>query len=51
MDPNKYFVLTVGITKEGKWMLYNGPVNHIETGEWEKFATPAFISPDATQKL
>ncbi|HOQ17798.1 MAG TPA: D-alanine--D-alanine ligase family protein [Defluviitaleaceae bacterium] len=50
MDPNKYFVLTVGITKEGKWMLYNGPVNHIETGEWEKFATPAFISPDATQK-
>lgn len=50
MDPNKYFVLTVGITKEGKWMLYNGPVNYIETGEWEKFATPAFISPDATQK-
>lgn len=50
IDANKYFVLTVGITKEGKWMLYNGPINHIETGEWEKYATPAFISPDASQK-
>jgi len=50
IDTNKYFVLTVGITKEGKWMLYNGPLNHIENGTWEKLSTPAFISPDATKK-
>lgn len=50
IDTNKYFVLTVGITKKGKWMLYNGPIKHIESGEWERFATPAFISPDATIK-
>lgn len=50
IDTNKYFVLTVGITKEGKWMLYNGAIEHIETGEWEKYATPAFISPDATSR-
>lgn len=50
IDTNKYFILTVGITKQGKWMLYNGPVKHIETGEWERFATPVFISPDATCK-
>ncbi len=50
IDTNKYFVLTVGITRKGQWMLYNGPLKHIETGEWEKFATPAFISPDASHK-
>ena len=50
MDPNKYFILPVGITKEGKWLLYNGPVEHIKTGEWEKYGIPTVLSPDATQK-
>ncbi len=50
MDSTRYFILPVGITKKGKWLLYNGPVEHIKSGEWEKYATPAIISPDATHK-
>lgn len=50
MDNEKYFVIPVGITQAGKWMIYNGPVDNIKNGEWEKFGTPAVLSPDATQK-
>ncbi len=28
-------VVTVGITKSGKWLLYKGPVENIENGTWE----------------
>ena len=37
LDPEKYYVIPVGITKDGKWMIYNGPVDNIKNGEWEKF--------------
>ncbi|MDD5946027.1 MAG: D-alanine--D-alanine ligase [Clostridia bacterium] len=50
LDPEKYYVIPVGITKSGKWMIYNGPVENIKNGEWEKFGTPAILSPDASQK-
>lgn len=50
INQEKYYVIPVGITKEGKWMIYNGPVENIKSGEWEKFGTPAIISPDASQK-
>lgn len=50
LDSEKYFVIPIGITKSGKWMIYNGPVENIKNGEWEKYGTPAVISPDATQK-
>lgn len=50
MDSDKYYIIPVGITKVGKWMIYNGPVENIKNGEWEKFGTPAIISPDASQR-
>lgn len=50
LDQEKYYVIPVGITKAGKWMIYNGPVDNIKNGEWEKFGTPAILSPDASQK-
>ena len=50
LDTEKYYVIPVGITKAGKWMIYNGPVENIKNGEWEKFGTPAVLSPDASQK-
>ena len=50
MDPEKYYIIPVGITKAGQWMIYNGPVEKISTGEWETFGTPAVLSPDASQK-
>lgn len=50
LDSKKYQVIPVGITKEGQWLIYTGPTEHISTGQWEKYATPAIISPDAKQK-
>lgn len=43
----KYAVTAVGITKEGRWLLYTGPVEDILSGAWEQGpVTPAFLSPD-----
>jgi D-alanine-D-alanine ligase len=50
MDKEKYEIYTIGITKAGKWLFYQGPVSNIRDGSWE--ADPgnraAFVSPDAT---
>ncbi|AOT70173.1 D-alanine--D-alanine ligase [Geosporobacter ferrireducens] len=35
MDREKYNIIPIGITNEGSWMLYNGPIEKIESGEWE----------------
>ena len=50
MDSEKYYVIPIGITKEGKWLIYNGPVENIKNGDWEKYGTPAVLSPDAGMK-
>ncbi len=50
LDKEKYQVLPVGITKKGQWLIYNGPIDHVKTGEWEKFGVPVCLSPDATKK-
>ncbi|HHV97309.1 MAG TPA: D-alanine--D-alanine ligase [Clostridiaceae bacterium] len=38
LDKNKFEVVMIGITKEGKWLKYNGPVEKIGSGEWEEIA-------------
>lgn len=35
LDSNKYDVITIGITKKGQWLLYEGPVDDIASGAWE----------------
>lgn len=50
LDTRRYDVIPVGITKKGCWMIYSGPVERIRTGEWEKYSTPAVLSPDASKK-
>lgn len=50
MDSNNYFVLPIGITKNGEWLLYNGPIENIKNGDWQKLGIPAIISPDATHR-
>ena len=50
ISQTKYYVIPVGITKEGKWMMYNGPIENIKNGEWEKYGIPAILSPDAEHK-
>lgn len=47
LSKEKYDVHMVGITKEGKWLLYTGDVKDITSGAWEQGpVTPAFLSPD-----
>lgn len=49
MDKEKYNIYMIGITKQGKWMVYNGEVNKIADGSWEKEA--AGIDRDETINL
>lgn len=35
MDKTKYNIYTIGITKSGRWMLYQGPVEKLQDGSWE----------------
>lgn len=38
IDKNKYNVFTIGITKDGKWMYYEGSEENIKNGEWVNLA-------------
>ncbi|WP_322174349.1 D-alanine--D-alanine ligase family protein [Acutalibacter caecimuris] len=48
LDPGKYEVYKIGITKEGHWLLYEGPAADLSDGTWLTASTPAFLSPDPT---
>ena len=39
MDKDKYNIYTIGITKQGKWMLYKGSVEKLQDGSWEQEAS------------
>ena len=47
LDAEKYDVLPVGITKDGRWYLYSGPVEGLCSGAWERHSgnVPAAICP------
>jgi len=38
IDSDKYEIAMVGITRDGKWLGYDGPIDKIGTGEWEETA-------------
>ena len=46
IDKEKYNIYLIGITKMGEWMFYDGDIEKINNGQWEKEAVPAFITPD-----
>lgn len=48
LSAEAYDIHRVGITKEGKWLLYTGPVSGLTAGTWADGpdAVPAFLSPD-----
>ncbi len=49
VDPEKYDLLTVGITKTGRWYLYTGRRDAIPTDEWKDRKAdllPAYFLPD-----
>lgn len=44
---DKYEVITIGITKEGHWLKYEGDTESIKNGSWLKGNTvPCILSPD-----
>jgi len=47
IDRSRFDVLPVGITRGGKWFLYNGDTRLLADGSWEKSGNtaPAMISP------
>ena len=54
MDPNKYNIFPVGITKDGDWVLYTGTdYSLLPTGEWRDYPgnRRAAISPVRGQGL
>lgn len=46
LDPEKYELVLVGITKGGAWLRYRGGIDDVFGGQWESHdCTPAFLSP------
>ena len=50
LSDEKYFLLPIYITKEGKWLLYEGAVENVGNVAWEKVGVPVALSPDASHK-
>ena len=50
LNKDKYQIYPLGITKSGQWLLHEGGVTHLETGEWERGGVKAIISPDIDDK-
>ncbi|MCL2579143.1 MAG: D-alanine--D-alanine ligase [Oscillospiraceae bacterium] len=48
IDRSAYSVVMLGITKDGRWLCYQGEQSRIPTGQWEASGQtiPAVISPD-----
>lgn len=49
VDPEKYNLYPVGITKRGEWFSYSGPIERIKNNTWQDatLCRRAFIAPDA----
>lgn len=50
MDLSKYDLYLIGISKNGKWALFEGDIDKIQTGEWEKEARPVVFPGDPTYR-
>ena len=50
MSTEKYNVIPIYISAQGKWMLYDGKIGDIRNIDIEKFGTPTILSPDSTHK-
>lgn len=50
MSKEKYNIVPIGITKDGRWLNYQGPLENIPDGSWENsnMVYPAVISPDSS---
>ncbi|NLW03198.1 MAG: D-alanine--D-alanine ligase [Clostridiaceae bacterium] len=44
MDPSRYDIRMIGITKNGEWLRYDGDIKYLTTGEWEDIARGRLLS-------
>ena len=53
IDREKYDVIMVGITRDGRWMRYTGDVKKLIDHSWEEDSgnLPAFLSPGVAAVL
>ncbi len=49
IDTNLYEVRMIGITKQGEWLRYDGDIQAIGTGEWEKVARKCLLEKKQAQ--
>ena len=48
LSGEKYYILPVFITGDGKWLFYDHIIENANDAIWEKFGTNAILSPDKT---
>ena len=46
----RHNVIPVYITREGKWLLYDGKLDNVHRIDWEKYGTTAILSPDRVNR-
>ena len=46
LDPEKYDMILIGITEDGRWIRTDS-IEDVENGEWKNGSVQALISPDA----
>ena len=52
LDNEKYSPVMIGITKEGSWYYYDGPIDKLLNDTWysSEYCTPAVLSPNHGEK-
>lgn len=53
LNPHKYALLPVGITREGDWLLYSGPLDALPNDSWQAHAAccePCLLSPSRSRR-
>ena len=50
IDYNKYNLILLGITKDGRWFIFNDNIELLPEDKWlnSKSLVPAYISPDSS---
>lgn len=51
IDKEKFIPVLIGITKEGNWLFYDGPVDKIEDGSWQQIAEAALAADPGKYSL
>ena len=52
IDQTRFNPICIGITRQGEWLLYTGPIEEISKDHWHqlKFCQPILIAPGVNQK-